>query len=162
MATHSSILTWRSPRTEELESHHGLESVGLQRVRHSWSDWVHIDHIRISPIVPKVTHNWFDFLTQAMIRDDALYFLAVWSNLERSLHLVRLLMTSLCLESTDYAVIIWNVSHSEFALWCPLMKLRLNISGRAESQLVCTYCIAQEAQQVPLSHYQWWTTWSLS
>lgn len=83
-----------------------------------------------------------------MIRDDALYFLAVGSNLERSSTLCGFLSTWV-LESTDYAVIIWNVSHSEFALWCPLMKLRLNISGRAESQLVCTDCIAQEAQQVP-------------
>ena len=32
MATHSSILTWRIPWTEE---HGGLESMGLQRVRHN-------------------------------------------------------------------------------------------------------------------------------
>ena len=31
MATHSSILAWRTPRTEELG---GLQSMGLQRVRH--------------------------------------------------------------------------------------------------------------------------------
>ena len=31
MATHSSILAWRIPRTEELG---GLQSVGLQRIRH--------------------------------------------------------------------------------------------------------------------------------
>ena len=31
MATHSSILAWKSPRTEELGR---LESVGLQRVGH--------------------------------------------------------------------------------------------------------------------------------
>ena len=31
MATHSSILAWRIPRTEELG---GLQSVGLQRVGH--------------------------------------------------------------------------------------------------------------------------------
>ena len=33
MATHSSILAWRIPWTEELV---GLESIGLQRVRHDW------------------------------------------------------------------------------------------------------------------------------
>ena len=33
MATHSSILAWRIPRTEELG---GLQSMGLQRVRHDW------------------------------------------------------------------------------------------------------------------------------
>ena len=31
MATHSSILAWRIPRTEE---HGGLQSMGSQRVRH--------------------------------------------------------------------------------------------------------------------------------
>ena len=33
MATHSSILAWRIPWTEEPG---GLQSVGLQRVRHDW------------------------------------------------------------------------------------------------------------------------------
>ena len=34
MATHSSILAWRIPWTEELG---GLESMGLQRVEHDWA-----------------------------------------------------------------------------------------------------------------------------
>ena len=34
MATHSSILAWRVPWTEKLG---GLQSIGLQRVRHNWS-----------------------------------------------------------------------------------------------------------------------------
>ena len=39
MATHSSILSWRVPRTEEPG---GLQSIGLQRVGHSWSSLVHM------------------------------------------------------------------------------------------------------------------------
>ena len=35
MATHSSILAWRIPATEEPG---GLLSLGLHRVRHDWSD----------------------------------------------------------------------------------------------------------------------------
>ena len=35
MATHSSILAWRIPGTEELS---GLPSVGSHRVGHDWSD----------------------------------------------------------------------------------------------------------------------------
>ena len=35
MATHSSILAWRIPQTEEPGS---LQSIGLQRVEHDWSD----------------------------------------------------------------------------------------------------------------------------
>ena len=38
MATHSSILAWRTPRAEEPG---GLWSMGSQRVRHDWSDWAH-------------------------------------------------------------------------------------------------------------------------
>ena len=34
MATHSSILAWRMPWTEELD---GLQSMGSQRVRHDWA-----------------------------------------------------------------------------------------------------------------------------
>ena len=34
MATHSSILVWRTPWTEELG---GLKSMGLQRIRHDWA-----------------------------------------------------------------------------------------------------------------------------
>ena len=34
MATHSSILAWRIPWTEEPG---GLQSTGLQRVRHDWA-----------------------------------------------------------------------------------------------------------------------------
>ena len=36
MATHSSIVAWRIPWTEEPG---GLQSKGLQRAGHDWSDW---------------------------------------------------------------------------------------------------------------------------
>ena len=36
MSTHSNILAWKIPWTEEPG---GLESLGSQRARHSWSDW---------------------------------------------------------------------------------------------------------------------------
>ena len=41
MATHSSILAWRIPWTEEPG---GPQSIELQRVRHDWSDWAHTQH----------------------------------------------------------------------------------------------------------------------
>ena len=43
MATHSNILAWRMPWTEEPG---GLQFMGLQRVRHDWSDLAHM-HICI-------------------------------------------------------------------------------------------------------------------
>ena len=36
MATHSSILAWRSPWTEKPS---GPQTIGLQRVGHDWSNW---------------------------------------------------------------------------------------------------------------------------
>ena len=38
MATHSSILAWEIPWTEEPN---GLQSTGSQRVEHNWSDSMH-------------------------------------------------------------------------------------------------------------------------
>ena len=38
MATHSSILTWKIPWTEKPD---GLQSTGLQRVRHELSEHTH-------------------------------------------------------------------------------------------------------------------------
>ena len=42
MATHSSILAWRIPRTEEAG---GLQAIGLQRVGHDRSDLAHTQTI---------------------------------------------------------------------------------------------------------------------
>ena len=41
MATHSSILAWRIPWTEEPG---GLQSMGSRRVRHDWNDWARSMH----------------------------------------------------------------------------------------------------------------------
>ena len=43
MATHSSILAWRLPLTEEPG---GLQSIGLQRVGQDWSDLAHTSSSR--------------------------------------------------------------------------------------------------------------------
>jgi len=37
MATHSSILAWKIPWTEEPDGLGGLQSIGLQRVGHDWA-----------------------------------------------------------------------------------------------------------------------------
>ena len=47
MATHSSNLAWRIPWTEEAG---GLQSMGLQRVRHDWATITHmllLSHVRL-------------------------------------------------------------------------------------------------------------------
>ena len=44
MATHSSILPWKIPWTEEPG---GLQSIGLQRVRYDRSDLAHMHALRV-------------------------------------------------------------------------------------------------------------------
>ena len=53
MASHSSILAWRIPRTEEPG---GLQSVGSQTVGHNWSDLAHTHYLKTLNLV------WFYFL----------------------------------------------------------------------------------------------------
>ena len=50
MATHSSILAWKIPWTEELG---GLQSIGSQRVRHDWSNLAH----------STLYHKWLDWVS---------------------------------------------------------------------------------------------------
>ena len=64
MATHSSILAWRLPWTEEPGR---LQSIGLPRVRHGWSNWAHT-HIDQDDKGKKwkdssyIWQNWLDLL----------------------------------------------------------------------------------------------------
>ena len=54
MATHSSILNWRMPWTEE---HGGLQSMGVQRVRHDWANntfTFHFQQVWIKTVLVKV------------------------------------------------------------------------------------------------------------
>ena len=52
MATHSSILAWRIPRTEEPG---GLQSMGSQRVRHDWATNITLHYLGI--YLPKETKD---------------------------------------------------------------------------------------------------------
>ena len=61
MATHSSILAWIIPWTEEPV---GLLSIGSQRVRHDWNDWTRthlVTKMKISFVFKKVVSFLFHF-----------------------------------------------------------------------------------------------------
>ena len=49
METHSSILAWRIPWTEDLDR---LQSMGLQRVRHNWNYWAHTYTVLFQILLP--------------------------------------------------------------------------------------------------------------
>ena len=59
LAIHSSILAWRTPRTEE---HNGLWSIGSQRARHHWRDFA-------------PTHWWMD--KQSVVYHIIAYYSAI-------------------------------------------------------------------------------------
>ena len=56
MATHSGILAWRVPRTEEPG---GLQPIGSQKVRHTWSDLARMNICFLSEFPDKPSWcNW--------------------------------------------------------------------------------------------------------
>ena len=55
MTTHSSILAWKIPWTEESG---GLQSMGLQRVRHDWSDWACVRGWAWDHLLNSNTSSW--------------------------------------------------------------------------------------------------------
>ena len=69
IATHSSILAWRTPWTEEPGR---LQSMGLQRVRHDWSDGARHD----TPTFGKPTYTFPEFSAVGM------YLCTLWTPLE--------------------------------------------------------------------------------
>ena len=72
IATHSSLLAWRIPWAEKPAE---LQSLGLQRVGHNWSSWLHVSPRLSSTLMIKLkflhhavlcchfSHVWF-FVTQ--------------------------------------------------------------------------------------------------
>ena len=56
MATHSSILVWKIPWTEEFS---GLQSIGSHKVRHDWSDLAGMQ----ANIILLTVKQWFDLFT---------------------------------------------------------------------------------------------------
>ena len=101
MAIHSSILAWRTPRTEEPG---GLQSMGLQRVRHDWAANTHtgLDY------VPK--HTWISLLPQPTCQSNLCGQSQVTTHMAEAASL-RNILSCYC---TDF----WrdlNASHSPFS-----------------------------------------------
>ena len=59
MATHSSVLAWRIPWTEEPG---GLQSVGSQRVRHDGSESLHAHSICAGILTGWPADTWLIFI----------------------------------------------------------------------------------------------------
>ena len=80
MATHSSILAWRIPWTEEPES---LQSTGAQRVRHNWSkNTFTLLYIMHSKTIHYVVFTWFSTLHKWNYMYSFFIFIVYWSILD--------------------------------------------------------------------------------
>ena len=62
IATHSSILVWRIPRTEERG---GLQSMGSQRVRHVWAT----NNSNTFDSLPRCMHSWLETEADENLKD---------------------------------------------------------------------------------------------
>ena len=70
MVTHASVLAWRIPWTEEPS---GLQSMGLQRVRHDWTFFTEpAERVRLRPYSRRrniaLTSLWFQIRIQFLMR----------------------------------------------------------------------------------------------
>ena len=61
MATHSSILAWRTPRTEEPG---GLQSMGLQRVGHDWTNNTLLPSLHAALLLLSLPLSWLPLWKQ--------------------------------------------------------------------------------------------------
>ena len=105
MATHSSTLAWKIPWTEETGR---LQSMGLQRVRHDWSDLA-TAAARHVVIVQSLSHVWL-FVTQ-------------WTAVCQA-YLSFTISQSLLKFMSIELVILSN----QLILYCPLLLLPSNLS----------------------------------
>ena len=105
MATHSSTLAWKIPWTEETGR---LQSMGLQRVRHDWSDLA-TAAARHVVIVQSLSHVWL-FVTQ-------------WTAVCQA-YLSFTISQSLLKFMSIELVILSN----QLILYCPLLLLSSNLS----------------------------------
>jgi len=76
MATHSSVLAWRIPWTEEPG---GLQSTGLQRVRHNRATKHSTAHVYIHTYIPNLLYSSLDGHLLPCILDIVNNFQVLWT-----------------------------------------------------------------------------------
>ena len=126
MATHSSILTWRIPWTEEPG---GLLSMGLQRVGHDWATKTHsLDFFGQLYNFPHIDleHNLLDLYLSISLRGVLMWILKFISNFTCSLLVYRKVIyfciLTLYPENLLYRQGDFVVS-SRFSAWTVIMSL---------------------------------------
>ena len=101
MATHSSILAWRTPRTEGSGR---LQSMGLQRVRHHWATNTHteLDYVQ--------KHTWISLSPQPTCQSNLCGQSQITTHMAEAASLKNIL--------SCYCIEFWrnlNASHSPFS-----------------------------------------------
>ena len=109
MATHSSILAWRIPWTEEPS---GLQSIGLQRVGHDWETKTYTDLL-----------TYYSYAAISMIRSDVF-----WRFLKSKLSMLFLfIMVKSWKHLRCPLVVEWTVEHLDNGEilsihWCTIIQ----------------------------------------
>ena len=97
MATHSSVLAWRIPWTEELV---GLQSMGSQRVRHNWVTNTHTQCYTLYP------HELFYNESLYLLKPSTLFS-----------HLLPLATTNLLFVSMISVCLFFKIPHISEIIW---------------------------------------------
>ena len=112
MATHSSVLAWRIPWTEEPG---GLQSIGSQRVVHDWGDLAHIAHSHRSTLLlgsspGEETGYPLQYSWASLVAQTVKHLLAMWETWVWSLGWEDLLDEGM---ATHSSVLAWRIPGRE-------------------------------------------------
>ena len=107
MTTHSSILTWRIPWTEEPGR---LQSIGSQRVRHNWSTWA--QHTHKHTYTHTHTHTYI-YIT------GRIYFLFNLLHFSKN---SQLWLCCCCLVTKSFSTLLLSHGPQHMRLLCPLLS----------------------------------------
>ena len=112
MATHSSVLAWRIPWTEEPG---GLQSIGSQRVVHDWGDLAHIAHSHTSTLLlgsspGEETGYPLQYSWASLVAQTVKHLLAMWETWVWSLGWEDLLDEGM---ATHSSVLAWRIPGRE-------------------------------------------------
>ena len=156
MAAHSSILAWRIPWTEEPG---GLQSMGLQRVRHDWATIMHmllLSHVQLFAIPWTAAHQASLSFT---ISQSLLKFMSIESVMPsnhlilcRPLLLLSSIFPRIRVFSNEWAL------HQSIGTSAPASVLPMNIQGWFPLHLTgWSFLLSRGLTRVFSQHFIWCT-----
>ena len=132
VTTHSSILAWEIPWTEEPGR---LQSMGLYRVRHSWSTNTHYEHV-----ARRICFVWFLLI----------YFFLTWTIFKVFIEFVTILLLFYILVFGSCSM--WDLSFPTSDQTCtPCIGRGVLATGPPGKSLLCFYTVTVSEMRIWVS-----------